>query len=89
LHLYANAPEEVALFLMEQEVPYKEGERRLRFGRDRYLMLPAYRFVAGETPVELVVFSEDGQRESPRSPVDGGPMQRATIPALEALLAEG
>jgi len=89
LHLYASAPEEVALFLMEQDVPYQEGERRLRFGRDRYLMLPTYRFVAGDTPVELVVFSVDGQRETPRSPVDGGPMQRASIPAVEALLAEG
>ncbi len=89
LHLFASAPEEVAVFLMEQDIPYKEGERRLRLGRDRYQSFPVYRFVAGDTPVELVVFPVDGQRETPRSPVDGGPMQRATIPAVEALLGEG
>lgn len=88
LHLFAGTQEEVALYLMEKGVPYEQGERRLRFGRDRYETLPVYRFVAGDIDLELVVFPLDRLRQAPCSPVDGKPMRRGNLGHVQALLAE-
>lgn len=88
LHLFAGAPEEVAFFLMDHNVPYEEGERRVRFNRDRYSTYPTYRFLADGVAVELTVFPLKGLRQAPRSPVDGKPMQRGSRAAVEALLGE-
>ena len=88
LHLFAGTQEEVALYLMERGVPYEQGERRLRFGRDRYEVLPVYRFVAGDIDLELTVFPLDRLRQAPCSPVDGRPMRRGNLGQVQALLAE-
>ncbi len=86
LHLFADTPEAVALFLMERGIPYESGERRLRFGRDVWVTRPLFRFIAGETVVELVVFDEIGLREAPRSEVHGRPMERASLAAVRELI---
>jgi len=57
LHCFADTPEDVVLFLMEQGIPFDTEERRLRFD-DEYLFVPMHRFVAGDVPVHLTVFSE-------------------------------
>ncbi|HFD80093.1 MAG TPA: hypothetical protein ENK05_06865 [Gammaproteobacteria bacterium] len=88
LHLFADTPEELTLFLMEAHIPFRSGSRRLRTGRDSWQEYPCYEFRAGEHAVELLVFPREGRREAPRSPVDGRPMARAGIREVEALLAE-
>ncbi|ABI58093.1 hypothetical protein ACN2MM_14565 [Alkalilimnicola ehrlichii MLHE-1] len=87
LHVFAETPEEITLFLMERGIPHETSERRLRFGREHWEMRPVIRFVAGEHVVDLTVFSPKGLREAPRSQVDGRPMQRAALAEVEALLA--
>ncbi len=87
LHLYAGTPEEIDLFLLDHGIPFETGEKRLRFGADRYQTLPLYRFLAEDTPLEVVVFPLDGSRQAPLSPVDGRPMRRADRKEVEALLA--
>jgi len=86
LHLFADTPEEVSLFLLDNKIPFRTGQKRLRFERDAWQEFPAYEFMAGEYPVELVVFPRDGRREAPRSPVDGRPMHRARLDEVEALV---
>lgn len=88
LHLFAENPEEVALFLMEEHIPFEPGERRLRLSSDATVAYPVYRFVAGGTTIDLTVFHTTGLRQAPRSPVDGKPMRRVSIAALEELMAE-
>ena len=85
LHCFADTPEEVVLFLMEQGIPFDTEERRLRFDDD-YLFVPMHRFVAGDVPVHLTVFSERDRRHPPRSPVDGRPMRRAGKNEVSALI---
>jgi hypothetical protein len=85
LHVTADAPEFVAFLLQEHRIPYEETSKRLRFGGDRSETLPAYRFLAGDTPVEVTVFSPAAAREAPLSPVDGRPMKRAAIKEVESL----
>jgi hypothetical protein len=88
LHLFADTPEEVVLFLLQEHIPFERGERKLHVGRDQSAVFPVFRFVAGETPIDLTVFPIDGIRQAPCSPVDGRPMRRATLEAVVRLLAE-
>ena len=88
LHLFADTPEEVALFLMQSDIPFENAERRLKIGRNEYRNFPGFRLVAGEHVLELTVFPLDGLREAPRSSLDGKPMRRATLATLDALLEE-
>ena len=89
LHVFADTPEEIALFLMEHHIPFEEDWRRLRFsGSDDYVLLPVCRFVAGDTRIDLTVFDRLGLRQSPRSRTDGQPMRRANRAAVRRLLHE-
>jgi len=88
LHLFADIPEDVSLFLMDKHIPFESVLRRLRVGRDEWEEYPAFQFMAGDYPVELVVFPLYGRREAPRGPVDGKPMRRARLDEVEALMNE-
>ncbi len=87
LHISADTPEEVGLWLTEHEIPFEYAERRLRFGGDRYQVLPAIRFVAEEVTIELCIFDPRSVREVPLSPIDGKPMKRANRREVETLVS--
>jgi len=86
LHLFSDPPEDVALFLLDRGIPHDQGEARVRFQADDHERLPAFRFLAGEAPVERVVFSARARRRTPLSPVDGRPMRRAKLAEVVALV---
>lgn len=86
LHVFSDDPERLALFLMERNIPYELSARKLKFGNGAQREHPVYRFVAGDTPIDLTVFEVDGIREAPLSPVDGKPMKRGSLRDLDILL---
>lgn len=86
LHVFANTSEEIAIFLMDKNVPYDQIEKRLRLGQDKYESYPGFRFMAGENTIELLVFTEGRTRQSPLDQVSGKPMQRASIEEVESLI---
>jgi hypothetical protein len=86
LHLFADTPEEVALFLLEHTIPFEISERRLRLGNGEYACFPVFGFGAGGVNIDLTVFGYEAEREAPRSPVDGRPMRRAGLTDVQALL---
>lgn len=89
LHLFCDPPEEVALFLIERRIRYRESEVRLRFdaGGD-VVPLPAFLFSSQDMPITVIVFSGRLHRRVPLGSVDGRPVRRAKIAAVTALLAE-
>lgn len=87
LHVFVPRLEDLDIFLMDQQIPYEQGERRVKFSSDKTVTLPVFRFVAGDTRIELVVFLQDGPHQPPLSPVDGRPMQRASLNRVRELLA--
>ncbi|MDE2088502.1 MAG: hypothetical protein KGJ12_00630 [Gammaproteobacteria bacterium] len=89
LHLFADTPEDVVLFLMQEHIPFQTSERRLRLTNQSSEMYPVYRFLAGDTPIDLTVFPRAGLRQAPLSAVDGKPMRRASTPALRELMETG
>ncbi|MCK5364054.1 MAG: hypothetical protein KAR22_13845, partial [Gammaproteobacteria bacterium] len=88
LHLFAETAEEVGLFLLGNGVPHEQGERTMKLASDDTQRLPTCRFMADDVPVELVIFAERVRRRVPLSPVDGRPMERAALQAVEALSDE-
>ena len=86
LHLFSDPPEAVAMFLLDHRIAHDQGEARIRFQADGHERLPAFRFMAGDAQVELVVFSARARRRSPLSPVDGRPMRRAKLAEVAALV---
>jgi hypothetical protein len=92
LHVFADTPEDIVLFLMDHDIPFDSDERRVRFD-EAYAFQPVYRFVAGRIPVELTVFDERALKHPPRSRVDGQPMRRAAVAEVremrDSAVAEG
>jgi predicted nucleotidyltransferase len=88
LHLFADTPEEVNLFLIESKIPFHTSHKRLRLNRDQWQDYPSFEFLAGDHRVDLTVFPREGRREAPRSPVDGRPMSRAGLEQVEAMLSD-
>lgn len=87
LHVFTDTPENLSLYLMEQNIPFEMSQRRLSFGKKRPSdNFPVYRFVAGDAVIDLTVFTFDGIRQAPLGPVDGRPIKRASITAVESLL---
>ncbi len=88
LHLFAETSEELAIFLMDNHIPYDEEQKRFHIKADEYEYYPAFAFLADEVPVHIIIFSSHCLHHAPLSSVDGKPMQRADIKAVEQLLAE-
>jgi hypothetical protein len=88
LHLFADTPEQVLIFLMEHQIPYEQGERHVTLTGGQKRCYPKFSFVAGDTSIELTVYPAGGKRRIPLSPVDGKPMKRADRKQLERLVAE-
>ena len=86
IHLFADTAEEVGLFLFDERIPFEEDIKRTNSTKNKKMEYPVFRFLAGETTIELTVFPIDGIRQAPPSPVDGRPMQRAAIAVVEQLL---
>ena len=86
LHVFADPPEAVLMFLMDQGIPVETDERRLRRHDGSYASYPVYRFLAGDVSVDITLFEDRERAHPPRSPVDGGPMPRASLAEVEALL---
>lgn len=88
LHLFAETSEELAVFLMDNHIPYDEEQKRFHMKADEYEYYPAFAFLADEVPVHIIIFATHGLYHAPLSSVDGKPMQRADIKVVEQLLRE-
>jgi hypothetical protein len=87
LHLFAESAKDVAMFLIEHQIPFESGDKRFRFGKETSYY-PVIRLMAGEVPFELAIFPLEGIRQAPLSVVDGRPMQRAGLKQLEEILTD-
>jgi len=86
LHLYTDAGKEVELFLINRDLPYRAGERRLWCG-DALRTVPAFTLDDDGLEIEIVVFALDDLRKPVRTSPEGKPMERARPEAVRALLA--
>ena len=87
LHVFSEAAETVAAFLDERRIPYQQQSRPLRLSRDLQREFPAFVFGAGDVAVDVTVLPEDLLRQAPLDRSGDKPMRRASLAALEELLA--
>ena len=87
LHLFADTPEEVLLALDEQGIDYTESARRLRMSRDTQEECPVLQVTRDGTAFDLTIFPRDAIRQAPLDRVDEKPTRRASLAALDELLA--
>jgi DNA anti-recombination protein RmuC len=86
LHVFADHAEQVGERLEQHNVNYRSCETRLKSRRDRVSSFAGYRFMREDAEIEATVFPVDGLRQAPISPIDGKPMKRADVRAVEELL---
>jgi hypothetical protein len=87
LHLFSDTLEEVAGFLQEQGIAYEEQTRRLRTSHDAQSEYPVLLFSADDAAVDLTVLPRNAIRQAPLDRSGDRPMRRASLAALEELLA--
>lgn len=85
LHLFADAPEAVDVFLADRGIQVVQDERGYRYPDGRQRQIPLARFQAGEIGVDAAVFPLDELRWPPLSPTDGNPVRRLDLAAAESL----
>lgn len=87
LHVFSDTPELVAMTLGDNDVRYRETERRYRFGSGKQSRTPGFEFRRDGETVVAMVFPENGVREAPLSTVDRKPMNRMSRRKLRELLS--
>lgn len=87
LHLFSDSPQEVIILLHERGIPLEQQHRRLRLNQDMQLEYPVLLFSADEVAIDLTVLPHDAIRQAPLDRIGERPMRRATLAALEELLA--
>ena len=76
------------ILLDENRIDYTEQDRRLRFAHDKAQEYPVLIVPRDDLHIDLTLLPHEAIRQAPLDRVDEKPMRRATIAALEKLLAE-
>ncbi len=88
LHVFAETVEEVLFFLGDRGINCTIRTRSVQNYKGVREDQTVCMFNAGDTPIELTLFTVDDLRQAPASPVDGKPMKRADIKTVEQLIAD-
>lgn len=84
LHLHADHPDDVALFLIEHRIDNESRERWVCLRRGPATRVPAHDFRANEVDFELTVLPMSCLRQPPIDE-DGEPVSRAALKRIEQL----
>jgi hypothetical protein len=88
LLLFADRVEDVIFTLLDLGIPWRAGERMMRYRCGQRDLHPMLAFVAGDVDVELIVLPPRGLRDPPLDPVTERPQRGADREALQRLIAE-
>lgn len=88
LHVFPDSVETVILFLGDRNVAFDQEQRQIRWFNGQHRQVPVLVFEFERVDVELVVFEPIDMRQSPPSPIDGRPQQRASLAEVEFLLSQ-
>ena len=89
LHVFAESVEDVILFFLERNVPFRQEQRQIRWHTGEHRSIPLVITDLEGREIELAVFEEVDLRQAPPSPIDGKPQRRASLQEVEYLLSGG
>ncbi|HVS26862.1 MAG TPA: UDP-N-acetylmuramate--alanine ligase [Burkholderiales bacterium] len=85
LQLFVDSVKDVELFLLNRQIPYKRGERRLYVGEELQT-IPLFTVEGEDVEVKIAVFATNDQRHALKTSPDGKPLERARAVVVENLL---
>ncbi len=85
LQLFAESAKAVEVFLIDRNISYKAGQSRLHAGHEPRV-LPVFNITVEAIEIELTVLDMRDLRMSLRAAAEGRVIERARLPAVEALL---
>lgn len=88
LQLHSDDADAVPRFLEDSRIPAEARSRHVRLDRERSDDFPVWLFGAESLTFDLTVLPEHALRQAPLSGMDERPMRRASLPALQQLLAD-
>jgi len=88
VHLFTDNPEAISARFMENNIPYKNSQRRIRTADKNTVIFPAHCFLAGHMSVVLILFPEKQIKQLPVCPINEKPMKRANIKKVQSLIQE-
>lgn len=86
LHVFADSPETIAMEIGDRGIQFRAYERRLKSRRGQIEMYAGFEFSHCNETIQATVFPVDGIRQAPLSPIDGKPMRRVDVDAVQKLL---
>lgn len=86
IHVFAPTAEDVAVVLIDQNIPYELTEQKICFSPKKTETKPAYNFLMGNTPANICVFAEKEWRITPIDPIYGKSTNRLNKISVENLL---
>jgi len=86
LHCFADKPEAIDWLLEQKGIPFEVSDRRYRYSDEQNADIPVLSFMADDVGVSIAVFPERDLRRAPLSPVDGLPLKRYELAAVESLV---
>jgi len=86
LHLFADDPDAVVHFLMEQQVSFDQERRRIRWHDGSQRHIDVLVIEKNHDIVELVLMLGRDALQAQPSPIDGRPQNRLSLSELEALI---
>lgn len=88
LQLHTDDPQCVPQFLADNGIPAEASSRQIRIDRERSADVPVWLFTAEELPFDITVLPHNALRQAPLDRLSERPMRRASLSALQALLAD-
>lgn len=88
IHLFYDEPEQIGFHLEDYGIPYSACEKAIRFSLNERINLPAYKFIADDDVIILIIFPERHKNLNPISSVTNKPMQRASLRQVESLIKD-
>lgn len=86
LHLFAEAVEDVLLYLDQERIPHDQTERVVQFRARPQARYPVLQFMAGEAPIDLTVLPLTTRHQTPIDPVTRQPKERLSLSGLKQLM---
>lgn len=79
-------PELISILLQDNEIPYDQGQRRLRRSTKDYITVQIFRFIVDEVDIEILCVESEAVSRTLLSPIDGKPFQRAGLNEVQQLV---
>jgi len=86
MHLFADDPDAVVHFLMQERIDFGQERRRLRWHDGDYRHVDVLLIESNAATIELILMIGRDALQPPPSPITGQPLRRASLAELDKLI---